>query len=791
MTENDSMLIEKGTTSSNFRQPSSKLDAFHDVEVQSDNNFLVRDYNFENEVEEDLERQIDFDFNDVDSEKFCNELLFHVQGLGSVREINGLSIYVKGPHCEDSLKDLIKICKRDDVDNPAARTQLGKWHILQNDILPLLITQAQDKQLSFYIMIFLVQLTESPTQNSLSRAETTEILQDYKVAFLTNEVLNTILVHLADCLHKDTAQRNKMHDQMIELIMTLFRNLLRVPDLERCNNISEEVRQNLQVLFFKVLHKEQAFEAFVYLAQDMSSQVSKNMNLVFLEVFYHIFSAFEPAWIMKTDADSKSLIERVREKEELLKRRRRSELSSRHARFDCNIKISRHIDGTSKIVHNPFLTRVDDFSYPGQLKKPKSRKTDKKNSSIFSKSLDKEVLINDLIRQGELEGDVNLKQMIKTFALDFLEHAFNTLMEVCYDEIYHDSVRVDDADRIHYFIVTGFCLEMNRLRFAQDLKAKNKVASGDLNPILEFDMQAIGSVLQITHFELLYSILVKEVTKERKRTFNVRIFHAALYAFLQLLKTVKQMSIAPSQIIRRAAQILTQNIFYHDVSKILRIGFNYLNPEVHEPKLTQNLIGLVGVFFDMLEEYAKGKVMTIQTEKKLKIKKKKKKITKAQKKSAKSQKPQDGDDPESAAPFVEEEHKPYASEALEGDMQTKKDQDPTKEDALDGEDEDDIEDDEDEEEEQEQFKERKFNLASEFAVLVDYNVVTKMLNAISGDKLQNNPEQINQSVTQFINRIVNLLKADWIFFQIDYLFIFQEILRSNLPRVNLLQCFDV
>lgn len=779
MDDSEIVLTEnRGDAAFHLPKPTAELDAFEDIEVRSENNNLVRDYNFENEVDDNFEGQIDFEYNNAENEKYRNELLFHVQGLGSVREINGLPIYVKGSHCEDSLKDLIKICKRDDADNPVTRIELGKWHILQNDILSLLVTQSQDKQLSFYLMILLVQLTETPARTSPQFHEIIGIQQDYKIAFLSNEVNNSILLHLADCLNKEVEQRSKLHDQMIELIMTLYRNILRVPDLHRTNSISEEVKQNLQIMFYKVLHQEQAFEAFVYLAQDKNAEIMKTLNLVFLEIFYHIFSAFDPSWIMKTDDESKSLIQKIREREEQNRKAKMGELSSRHARFDCKIKITRKMDGSSKIVHNPFITNIDDFRHPGQLKQPKSRRSDKKHETIFDKNLDREIIISDLIRQDDFDSDVNLKQVIKNFTLDFLEHAFNSLMEVCYEEIYTDSARVEDSDRIHYFIVMGFCLEINRLRFAKDMKAKNKVADSDLNPILEFDMQCIGGALQITHFELLYSTLVREVTKEKKTSFNVRIFHAALYAFLQLLKTVKEMSLAPTLTIRRASQILTQNIFYHDITKILRIGFNYMNPVIHDRKFVQDFIELVGFFFDMLEEYSKGKVMTIQTDRRIK----KKKLKAKKKKQAAKRKNQEaheegaefnGEEGENGGNPEDEPYKEYAegqpAEAVPEE-----------------EEEEDDEDDDEDEEQTEEFKERKFNLASEFAILVDYQVVTKMLHAISGKRLETNSESINSSIIKFVSRIVNLLKADWFFYQIDYLLIFQDILNSNLQKVSLI-----
>lgn len=73
---------------------------------------MIRD--LEDEDLDDLELQMDQDQGEVDDEAFQNELLFNVQGLGSIKKINSIDIYVKGRDCEDCIKDLCRACRRDD-----------------------------------------------------------------------------------------------------------------------------------------------------------------------------------------------------------------------------------------------------------------------------------------------------------------------------------------------------------------------------------------------------------------------------------------------------------------------------------------------------------------------------------------------------------------------------------------------------------------------------------------------------------------------------------------------------
>ena len=48
---------------------------------------------------------------------------------------------MKGEHCEDSLKDLNKYVRKDCIDNPITKLNLGKWNTLRNQLIPILVTQ--------------------------------------------------------------------------------------------------------------------------------------------------------------------------------------------------------------------------------------------------------------------------------------------------------------------------------------------------------------------------------------------------------------------------------------------------------------------------------------------------------------------------------------------------------------------------------------------------------------------------------------------------------------------------
>jgi hypothetical protein len=64
--------------------------------------------------------------------------------------------------------------------------------------------------------------------SSKPRVEILDKLCDYKESFLLPKVLQSLMNHLADCLQVEV--KIQKHNQMIELIIVLFKQLLIIPD---------------------------------------------------------------------------------------------------------------------------------------------------------------------------------------------------------------------------------------------------------------------------------------------------------------------------------------------------------------------------------------------------------------------------------------------------------------------------------------------------------------------------------------------------------------------------------
>ena len=59
-----------------------------------------------------------------------NDILYSIQGVGSIQNINNYDVYVKSKYCEASLKEISRYLKLDNESHPTSKLILGEWKFL-------------------------------------------------------------------------------------------------------------------------------------------------------------------------------------------------------------------------------------------------------------------------------------------------------------------------------------------------------------------------------------------------------------------------------------------------------------------------------------------------------------------------------------------------------------------------------------------------------------------------------------------------------------------------------------
>lgn len=117
-----------------------------------------------------------------------------------------------------------------------------------------------------------------------------EILRGYKEAFLQPQVMSVLMEHLADCLQMEV--RNDKHDQMIELIIVLFKNLLQIPEPKATQQSSSFVGKDLQKKLLHTFSKENVLDSFNFLTQEFKQPMNQKLCMWILECHYQIIKNF-------------------------------------------------------------------------------------------------------------------------------------------------------------------------------------------------------------------------------------------------------------------------------------------------------------------------------------------------------------------------------------------------------------------------------------------------------------------------------------------------------------------
>lgn len=163
-------------------------------------------------------------------------------------------------------------------------------------------------------------------------------------------------------------------------------------------------------------------------------------------------------------------------------------------------------------------------------------------------------------------------------------------------------------------------------------------------------------------------------------------FHGGIQFLTQFLYIIRDMASSDDERNRKNALILQQNIFYHDLCRIAKTAFILYQEGSHSKQFLHDSIEFNYLMIDMLEEYSKGKILTIQTQRKKKVKKTRQI----------AQEDQDGEfDPNEGEKDVLDDDDSLAEES--------------------------------DDDHEEKYVERQFNFVSEISIFVDYAVISKYL----------------------------------------------------------------
>lgn len=325
-----------------------EIDSNSEIEI----GFNRANNDYERENEEDDEFISDRDYQ---TRSLLAELLFNVQKIGKYDDKEGK--YRKDEFCELSLRDIHRILRRDDPENPIMKVHILKWKIIESDIVPLILAYKDVEKIQEYCLVLIIDLTEELKEICENRDAITNqlgYLQSYLVKSGLIEHVSDLLaisterINLSYELKKEIYnERKKLKDRIEELKIKKSSldgsnqdNKEIVEEEEKINNDENElnnrisiilqneekyndivelvfllIKQILNIYNYNTIHsnisnvfilmdkmsKNQIYEAIIHYSKDISTKFSKKICLTIMEILYCLIRPLSPSMFFTED----------------------------------------------------------------------------------------------------------------------------------------------------------------------------------------------------------------------------------------------------------------------------------------------------------------------------------------------------------------------------------------------------------------------------------------------------------------------------------------------------------
>eukprot|EP00808_Paulinella_micropora_P006391 g67616.t1 len=214
-----------------------------------------------------------------------DDLLYSVHELGVLNEDG---VWIASQDHIEHLKKIGSFLKRDDPQTQRLRLCLGQWESVRTHLLPLFLSYRDDEMTVFACVKIFARLSMPFTEEMKDQVRGLEYLQALKEDFLNRDALAVLVMWIAAPLAKSPGQRTEEDIGVLELFLTLFKNLLQIPNPSQYDSPTQQYLHDRCLLAFS---SEQVFDAIILLAEQLplDRELSKRCDLLMLELFYHLF----------------------------------------------------------------------------------------------------------------------------------------------------------------------------------------------------------------------------------------------------------------------------------------------------------------------------------------------------------------------------------------------------------------------------------------------------------------------------------------------------------------------
>ncbi|XP_050224159.1 uncharacterized protein LOC126673890 [Mercurialis annua] len=381
------------------------------------------------------------------------ELSVICAGLGDVeKDDDGKIRYSKGENCLENVKDLLRCLRRDDPETREVFKQVCKWKIVSKDLIPIIQYCQEDRSLVLNAVKVLVFLTMPIEPSSSDIPQQTEYLWGLKSAITYSDTVGVIVALLEDPLeHLEREEFTEDDWKLVQLVLTLFRNILAIQDMSLLQKVGTSVSHllSLRDRFLELMFHENVMDLIIIITQHVcSSCYLRQDNLLLLETFHYIFMGQDPELIAKAQKKDSKVVENAKTSLDSLKSIMEAEEEKRRKLSrQCNMARHSQFSGTftrltmdgSKAVYkgNPSSASKNVLLKPHKNHRKSTKRIMWDHGRLPSMKDDILVLLND-------------------FLYHFLSGGYNVLMQTISEDIEKEHHAVQKSDIVNFFKVAQF-----------------------------------------------------------------------------------------------------------------------------------------------------------------------------------------------------------------------------------------------------------------------------------------------------------------------------------------------
>ena len=493
------------------------------------------------------------------------------------------------------------------------------------------------------------------------------------------------------------------------------------------------------------------------------------------------------------------------EKQEYLQRKML--FASRGNTYNYRVQINRPIDHSSYFVNN--MNQIINKNTANYVKEKTNTFKNQRHGARYmkrtifkNKKIPKSVIVSEIkmINDAKIKNYFSEKSSeigsdefnpciveIKKFFVQLMENnSFNGLIDFYYFK-FDKEYEMEKYDLYYLINIMAFFIEFNRLLNYKDTKVIN---DNNSNNKTNFNFKRIGLCLSANMINYMYNYLYTEITKTEKderKSFLLfpllSYLKQCVYALMDSYRFSKNNLSEEHDSFNLTINVMLQDsLLTKDYTKIIVNFFDIYNEIYYPIDYLYDIIEFSEIYFSALEYFTQKRELKIKT---IKAKKKKKK--------AKTEE----DEEKEILKQIDKAQKKYETEELDENLNVIK-----KEEKFVVDDDNESNNtygeydfsDENSEDSRINTIYRDINVNDESKCLINYNIIDKIFSIfknVSGTlidnfdlskkliELKNNQRGILKYITKLFERMAIKTKCSWIFFNIEYMVLFNRLLNDQ------------